>query len=248
LALVIRSFVQSDLFLEVDMLDPADSLFTAGATYLVRHDAIADRDRFIEGERLLYWRHAYSRYDDMHGWFFFDESGRVRSWDESDVSERARDDLFALSENPSALQVACGRGDIAAARAAIAESMPGFGMRRIAFEAACEAKAADCAGLMAVLPDVGDEERRDFLHEASRRGFTAGLRALLDAGVDVNATDEYGQTALLWAAVRGAVDCVDLLLSRGADRALRTRAGKTAEDHASALKNDAVVERLRFTS
>jgi len=230
------------------MLDPADFLFTVGATYVVRHDAVADRDRFIEGDRLLYWRHAYSHYDDMHGWFFFDEAGRVRSWDESEVSESARDDLFAPAENPSALQVACACGDIAGARAAIAESMLGFGMRRIAFEAACKAKAADCAGLIAGLPGVGDEERRDFLHEASRHGFTDGLRALLDAGANVNATDGYGQTALLWAAVRGAVDCVDLLLSRGADRTLRTGAGKTAEDHASLLKNEAVVERLRRTS
>ncbi len=38
------------------------------------------------------------------------------------------------------------------------------------------------------------------------------------------------------------------IVRHGADRALRTKSGKTAEDIASSLKNDAVVERLRLPS
>ncbi len=49
--------------------------------------------------------------------------------------------------------------------------------------------------------DAGDVER---------------LRALLDAGAEVDALDSYGQTGLMRAAVRGRADVVRLLVSQGA--------------------------------
>lgn len=54
------------------------------------------------------------------------------------------------------------------------------------------------------------------LREAATRGDLAQVKALLDAGTDVNAATEYGATALSYAADKGHAEVVKLLLSRGA--------------------------------
>jgi hypothetical protein len=228
-----------------DMSDEAEHLFVVGARYRVLRDETALRDVFRRGQRLLYWRHAYSFYDGLHGWFFLDDSGAVLAWDLPDVDVAARDTLFALDGEPSALIKACADGDARLAREAIARSPPGRGERRLAFERSCESSSPDCLRLLLDVSGVDDEERRSFFHEGAGRGFTDGVRLLLDAGVPVDSTDSSGQSALLHAATAGALDTVELLLSRGADRALCTRSGKTAEEMAAAFHREAVVERLR---
>ena len=50
-----------------------------------------------------------------------------------------------------------------------------------------------------------------------RAGDLAGARSLLDAGADVHARDEHEWTALNWAAGRGDLEMVQLLVERGAD-------------------------------
>jgi hypothetical protein len=55
------------------------------------------------------------------------------------------------------------------------------------------------------------------LLEAVRRGDLAGVRAALDAGVPVDTPFRYERTALSFAADRGNLDIVRLLLERGAD-------------------------------
>jgi len=52
---------------------------------------------------------------------------------------------------------------------------------------------------------------------ASRAGDTARVTAALDKGVDVNVKTRYGATALTFAADRGHIEIVTLLLARGAD-------------------------------
>ena len=54
------------------------------------------------------------------------------------------------------------------------------------------------------------------------------LPALLDEGMDVNQQDEYGSTALHWAAQHGNVDMVNALLFRGADVRLKDNGGEDA--------------------
>ncbi len=56
---------------------------------------------------------------------------------------------------------------------------------------------------------------------------------LLDQGTPINAADDRGRTALMIAAETGHLEMADLLLRRGADRALRDKAGKSAADLAS---------------
>jgi outer membrane protein assembly factor BamB len=55
------------------------------------------------------------------------------------------------------------------------------------------------------------------LWAATRAGDTARVAAALDKGADVNAKTRYGATALTFAADKGHIDVVKLLISRGAD-------------------------------
>ncbi len=54
------------------------------------------------------------------------------------------------------------------------------------------------------------------LREAVRRGELEKVKALLDAGVPVDAKNRYGATALFFAADKGHLEIVELLVSRGA--------------------------------
>jgi len=63
----------------------SDCPFRRGQAYRVRCDFSALRDRFREGEILVYESLAYSRYDGIMGYFFRQE-GRpeIRIWDLED--------------------------------------------------------------------------------------------------------------------------------------------------------------------
>jgi len=59
------------------------------------------------------------------------------------------------------------------------------------------------------------------------------LTALVALGASLDDTDNRGRTALMIAAGLGDAAVVDLLLQRGADRALQDKQGKTALDLAA---------------
>jgi ankyrin repeat protein len=73
---------------------------------------------------------------------------------------------------------------------------------------------------------------------AARYGQGDTVRRLLDSGVDVNARDALGRTALMAVAAEGSTGLLRLLLERGADPSLRDR------DGADALVNAAIKGRL----
>ncbi|XP_011160890.2 ankyrin repeat domain-containing protein 40 isoform X1 [Solenopsis invicta] len=68
------------------------------------------------------------------------------------------------------------------------------------------------------------EER---LRERVCLGDTDGVQDLLNVGVDVNARDVNGWTALHWACKEGHLDIAALLLKNGADRNIRSEIGET---------------------
>lgn len=62
------------------------------------------------------------------------------------------------------------------------------------------------------------------------------MRSFLEAGADVNSQNCYGETALMWAAVKGATNIVRLLLGRGARVDIRDKRGESAADWAELLR------------
>jgi outer membrane protein assembly factor BamB len=67
-------------------------------------------------------------------------------------------------------------------------------------------------GAQAPSPDANEA-----LWDAARAGDTARVAALLDKGADVNAKARYGATALFFAADKGRLETVKLLVARGAE-------------------------------
>src|SRR5690606_26167912 len=51
----------------------------------------------------------------------------------------------------------------------------------------------------------------------ARTGRVGPVKCLIRRGVDVNARERHGQTALQWAAAEGHVEVIDLLIEAGAD-------------------------------
>jgi ankyrin repeat protein len=45
----------------------------------------------------------------------------------------------------------------------------------------------------------------------------AGLKEAVQLGADVNASDQFGQTVLVWAAYTGTTEMAELLIDAGAD-------------------------------
>src|SRR5437879_5125415 len=85
----------------------------------------------------------------------------------------------------------------------------------------------------------------DELHRAARTGNLEQLRSLLDRGVNVNAADARGGTALHDAAWAGEAGIVSLLLSHGADvNARHSEAGSTPLHYAITTNHLQVAELL----
>lgn len=72
------------------------------------------------------------------------------------------------------------------------------------------------------------QDQGQALHTAVLAGAHEKVRDLLDAGADVDARDEDGETALIKAAARADAAMVELLLERGADPEALSSHGQTA--------------------
>lgn len=86
------------------------------------------------------------------------------------------------------------------------------------------------------------------IHAASASGNLSIVRALLEAGADVNAPQEKGFTPLHEAAATGKLDLLRILLSHGANLEQKTEDGKSALDLARGQKQDAIVDVLASVS
>jgi len=70
--------------------------------------------------------------------------------------------------------------------------------------------------LAALLLSLLALDQEEDLREAARRGDVEKAKSLLDAGVPVDAKNRYGATALFFAADRGHLELIQLLIDRGA--------------------------------
>jgi len=73
------------------------------------------------------------------------------------------------------------------------------------------------------------------------------IPALVEAGVPLNATDNFGYTPLMYAATIdfGGTGAVKALLHAGADPAIRNREGRTALQQALYYRHSALAAALR---
>lgn len=73
--------------------------------------------------------------------------------------------------------------------------------------------------------------RADVNYDLIQAGFSGNpgqISVLVSRGADVNARDDYGYTALMWAAQEGHVLTSETLIEHGADVNARDKAGRTA--------------------
>lgn len=84
------------------------------------------------------------------------------------------------------------------------------------------------------------------LLDRAYNGDTAGIRGLLDQGVDVNMRGKDNNTPIMEAAYAGHLDTVKLLLDRGADLSIRKNDGATVMQLAEA--HPEIVELLKDVS
>ena len=84
---------------------------------------------------------------------------------------------------------------------------------------------------------------------AAMEGDIETVRALIDQGVDVNAPQGDGTSALHWAASRNDLTMTELLLEAGADVSARTRLGEmTPLFMAARSGNASIIEALAEAS
>ncbi len=66
------------------------------------------------------------------------------------------------------------------------------------------------------------------IFKAARNGDDDRVQTLLQRGVDVNSTDSYGFTPLMWAAYEGQTDTAEILIKAGAHLTMTNRDGDNA--------------------
>ena len=90
--------------------------------------------------------------------------------------------------------------------------------------------------LIGALVTLTSEAKAESLHDASRDGDIERVRALIDAGSDLDEQGDNGQTALNTAILEGHASVAVLLIDRGADVGAKNEGGFTAL-HAAAYVN-----------
>jgi cytochrome c len=86
------------------------------------------------------------------------------------------------------------------------------------------------------------------IHDAAKKGEVPAITAALEAGADVNGSDDWGATPLWYAARRGHEDAAKLLIARGADINLTTKSSGPPLLGAIERKNNGVLVKLLLAS
>lgn len=83
------------------------------------------------------------------------------------------------------------------------------------------------------LAEIPDENKLTWLHRTCLLEDLATVQELLDAEVNVNAQDDYGDTPLHYAAYAENLEIVSRLLYAGSDENIKNAAGRIAFDYLS---------------
>jgi ankyrin repeat protein len=76
--------------------------------------------------------------------------------------------------------------------------------------------------------NVSNKAKEEMLRSASFSGYLGIVRELIPQGVDINAQESGGWTALMYATAKGNLDIFQILLAAGADVNIKDRSGETA--------------------
>ena len=138
-------------------------------------------------------------------------------------------DVRALSVNrTNALRQSAAAGDVDSMRLLIERGANLMADAVALVGPVLQARCVACLDL--ITPSIDARALANQMIALARTGDTAGVRLLLDRGVDVNARDGQGRTALMVTATGDAypLDVVRLLIERGADVNARATNGDTA--------------------
>lgn len=95
-----------------------------------------------------------------------------------------------------------------------------------------------------VTPEPDPEPELSLLERAVRAGDAQQVRALLEQGIDVNAANKKGSTALMWAVQYERADIAEMLLNKGANPNAENRVGYIALRRASGKGDNGTVRLL----
>jgi ankyrin repeat protein len=94
-------------------------------------------------------------------------------------------------------------------------------------------------------PDTMGSDSKSVLMQSAERGDVKMLRALIEAGANVNLRDQGGGTALMWASYRGCIEAVvELLKTQHVQLNLCNQGGYTALMLAQFCQHTAIAELL----
>jgi len=86
---------------------------------------------------------------------------------------------------------------------------------------------------------------RDDVNCGVRYGCYLGIcRLMMECGIDIEARDGQGKTALMWAAEKGQTEVCKLLIERGADAGAKDNFGRSVLDFVSAISRASRIPRL----
>jgi HEAT repeat protein len=173
----------------------------------------------------------------------------ITSHTDLSLRERAQDALYEIgassklslsgsrSQLNEKLMNAVKRGDLKAATVAISEGAdPNFGGNidyTVLIFAAVQGNVEVIDLLLTHGADVNKRyNSRTPLHLAASHSQAGSINALIRGGADINALDENGSTALMWAAHKGCKDIVESLLKAGANAHIKSYVNTTAMDSA----------------
>jgi hypothetical protein len=190
--------------------------FDRGATYRAKKDFDALRDSFLANERLVYWMHAESIYDDKQGWFFYVVGTRCngRAWDVDGLGDPPKDVPFDRIEDVHPLVAAAEAGRVDEVRALLAPTATQTideAYVRVALDVAIDAQQAATTTELVTNGGLDDVQRQRALGEAAVKGKIDVVRSLLAAGIPASGA-ALGRA--IWARDEAMVK---LLIAHGAD-------------------------------
>jgi hypothetical protein len=183
-------------------------VFEIGATYRARHALPPFRDAFDPGERLVFFRHAFSIHEDMNRWLFHvvDAPGKIRSWDsEADAPQETPFERIA-DVAPIVSASAANDADSVGRLAASCDAA----YLLVALDVAVGADRPEIVRVLTRSRKLPTGALETALQAAAASNKLEATRALLGEGVR---SDE-----ALWCAVwSGSTENVELLIAHGAD-------------------------------